>query len=129
MTGQDIIGIANLFIVAIGTGAGISVPFILASNKRSRENFIKLADKVDGKFDEMKKGIEKANAELLPAYRNGGIVTNEKLNSSISYLNNTLSDKIDFLRKSIAHHNENSSIRGNLSEERLVEIIRNEIKK
>lgn len=128
MTGQDIIGIANLFVVAIGTGAGISVPFILAANKRSNDNFDKLVAKVDNKFDEMKKGIDKANAELLPAYRNGGIVTTDKLNESIDYIEKTLSDKINFLHRHLKGHNDSSDMRGNLTEERIIELIKKAIK-
>lgn len=135
MTGAELIGLGNLFVVAIGTGAGISVPFIIAAKKNSRDNFeklekksaetyIKLEEKIDDKFKDIERKLEKANAELLPAYRNGGVVTTDTLRNSITSLEKTLSDRIDLVSKVIRNHGESSS----LTEERLVELLKKAFK-
>ena len=125
ISSQDIIGLLNVAVV----GCSFSIPFILASRKHARDSAEKINDKFEKKIDELSTTMAKIIAELTPAYRNGGVATKEDLKSSMELLDKSLTDKMAYLGKRLDIHDDSSTSRGGLTEDRLVQILRREIKK
>lgn len=125
ISGQDVIGLLNVAVL----GCGFSIPFILASRKHAADNAEKINKRFENKINELSISLTKITAELMPAYRNGGVATKEDLKSSMEMLDESLSVKIGFIQKRLDIHDDSSNTRGGISEERLVNIIRRELKK
>lgn len=127
MTSQESFGLLNIVILGLTGGASFAVPFIIYAKNQAQKNADKIHEKVDKKLNEIEDKLSKASAELLPAYRNGGIVTSESLRSNMEMLEKSFTQKIDFLHQSINLHNDSSRTGRQISEEKLRNIIKQEL--
>lgn len=124
---SNVSDIIQVGIFGVTLGGTIIIPFIIYVKKKFDSHTAEIQQKFDKKLDDIDRRVQAQAAELLPAFKNGGIVTPETLKEHMNTLERILSEKISFLNKRLDIHNESSSAGRGLSEERLVEIIRNEI--